>query len=42
MKDKMRKSQMQKVGELRERIRNSHLSTVKYSDDRKKCNSIKN
>jgi hypothetical protein len=32
MKDKIRKNQLQKVGQLRERIRNSHQSYSKYPD----------
>jgi hypothetical protein len=42
MKDKIRKNQLQKVGQLRERIRNSHQSYNKYPDERRRAYSLKN
>jgi hypothetical protein len=42
MKDKIRKNQLQKVGQLRERIRNSHQSYGKYPDERRRAYSLKN
>jgi hypothetical protein len=42
MKDKIRKNQMQKVGQLRERIRNSHQSYNKYPEERRRAHSLKN
>jgi hypothetical protein len=39
IKDKIRKNQLQKVGRLRDRIFNSHLS---YSKDKRRSFSLKN
>jgi hypothetical protein len=41
MKDKIRTNQVQKVGQLRDHIINSHQSYYKYPEERRKAQSLK-